>query len=94
MGLGHQGDYCPGHQWHSSVTFHWWTGPSLTPVRHSQKLGDPLDTSCNGGERSSVKNRIESNAKVNLRNAHQNRLDIKKHNVEQDGFDQTPVTGT
>lgn len=94
MGLGHQEDYCPGRQWHSSVTFHWWTGLSLTPVRHSQKLGDPLDTSCKGGGWSSVKNRISSKSKVNFKNAHTNRLNIKKHNIEQDGFDQTPDTQT
>lgn len=81
----------PGLQWHSSVTFHWWTGLSLTPVRHSQKLGDPLDTSCKGGGGegggSSVKNRIESNLKV-APQKYAEELNIKKHKSGQDGLDQ------
>jgi len=36
------------------------TGDSLTPVKHSQKLGEPLETSCSGVGWS-VKDRIQTN---------------------------------
>lgn len=36
------------------------TGESLTPVKHSQKLGEPLETSCSGVGWS-VKDRIQTN---------------------------------
>lgn len=49
----------------SSNTPHCWTvvlptGESLTPVKHSQKLGEPLETSCSGVGWS-VKDRIQTN---------------------------------
>lgn len=49
----------------SSNTPHCWTivlptGDSLTPVKHSQKLGEPLETSCSGVGWS-VKDRNQTN---------------------------------
>ncbi len=49
----------------SSNTPHCWTvvlptGDSLTPVKHSQKLGEPLETSCSGVGWS-VKDRNQNN---------------------------------